>query len=245
MVWTNEKRKLLRQFILEAKHAVVLTGAGISTESGVPDFRSKEGWWNKINPAEVASVTALEKDYELFRDFYKHRIKTLENCHFNVGHKILAEWEAGNIIKAIVTQNIDGFHKESGSRNVYELHGSINDIRCHSCNRSGRMEDFLGDKFCIFCGGKLRPGVVLFGESLPSDAWEGAYNEISKSDLLLVIGTSLNVSPVNSLPLAAGGRRVLINVGETQMYNMFDLVINEGSGKVLTELDLPCQASGQ
>ena len=201
----------MKDLIRESKYIVVLTGAGISTESGIPDFRSKDGWWNKINPMEVATIDALEGNYELFREFYKHRIKIMEGCSHNIGHKILADWEKAGVIKAVVTQNIDGFHREAGSENVYELHGSINDIRCYSCGEKHQNEDLINDKACKICKGKLRPGVVLFGEQLPAEAWEGAYREILKSDLVIVIGTSLNVSPFNDLPFVSKGKKILIN----------------------------------
>ncbi|NLY70450.1 MAG: NAD-dependent deacylase [Clostridiales bacterium] len=227
----------LRDYLNQSKYAVVLTGAGISTESGIPDFRSKDGWWNKINPAEVASVNALENNYELFREFYKYRIKMLDGCKFNRGHRILADWEDKGLVKSVVTQNIDGFHKDAGSKRVYELHGSISAIRCYVCEKEHSVEDFVNDKRCEVCGGNLRPGVVLFGEGLPSDVWQEAYDEILKSDLLLVIGTSLNVSPVNSLPTVAKGKRVLINAEKTFMDDIFDLVINAGAGMVLESVD--------
>ncbi|MGI6730332.1 MAG: NAD-dependent deacylase [Anaerovoracaceae bacterium] len=223
----------LTDFLNESKYTVVLTGAGISTESGIPDFRSKDGWWKKLNPSEVASINALENNYDLFREFYKYRISMLEGCKFNKGHKVLADWEEKGFVNSVVTQNIDGFHIDAGSKNTYELHGSINAIRCHSCGKVHSVEDFINDKQCEACGGNLRPGVVLFGEGLPTDVWHKAYEEIEKSDLLLVIGTSLNVSPVNSLPSVAKGKKVLINAEKTQMDHLFDLVINAGSGTVL------------
>lgn len=231
----------LRDYLNQSKYTVVLTGAGISTESGIPDFRSKDGWWNKINPAEVASIKALENNYELFRDFYKYRLMMLEGCKFNRGHKILADWEDKGLVKAVVTQNIDGFHKDAGSNRVYELHGSISAIRCHACEKKYTVEDFVNDKNCQACGGNLRPGVVLFGEGLPSYVWQEAYDEIVNADLLLVIGTSLNVSPVNSLPTVAKGKKVLINAEKTHMDDIFDLVINSAAGSVLAGVNKALQ----
>ncbi|MDD4565356.1 MAG: NAD-dependent deacylase [Eubacteriales bacterium] len=233
----SKKIEKLSQLLKESRYTVVLTGAGISTESGVPDFRSKDGWWKRINPSEVAAIEALENNYELFREFYKYRIKLLKSSNFNTGHKILADWEKEGIIKAIATQNVDGFHTEAGSKKVYELHGSISDIGCSSCSKGNQTENLMNDKLCEECGGKLRPGVVLFGESLPSSVWEKAYEEIAESDLLIVIGTSLNVSPVNSLPFAAKGKKVLINKDKTQFDNIFDLVVNESIGIVLNAVN--------
>lgn len=227
---------MLSSMLKEAKYTVVLTGAGMSTESGIPDFRSKDGWWQKIDPAQVASINSLEDNYEMFREFYKHRIKTLDGCHPNIGHEILAKLEDKGLIKTVVTQNIDGFHSKAGSKNVYELHGSINRITCYSCGKKSSVENFKADKSCDRCGGKLRPGVVLFGEGLPQDAWSKAYTEIEKSDLILVIGTSLNVSPINSLPFVSNGRKVLINMDDTIFDDKFDLIIKGKSGEILNEL---------
>lgn len=227
----------LAEMIRESKYTVVLTGAGMSTESGIPDFRSEGGWWRRINPATVATVDALENNYELFKEFYKHRFKSLEPCKPNIGHLILAEWENSGLIKSVMTQNVDGLHKKAGSQKIHELHGSINDVLCHSCGDKHTKESFINEESCKKCGGKLRPGVVLFGESLPILAWENAYREIETSDLLIVIGTSLNVSPVNSLPLAAGGERVLINMESTSFDNKFDPIIHDKAGLVLDEVN--------
>ncbi len=230
----DESIKKSSQLLRNAKYAVVLTGAGMSTESGIPDFRSKDGWWNKIDPATVATMDAFENNYELFREFYQHRIAALEPCKPNPGHKILADWETKGIIKCIVTQNIDGFHGEAGNKRVYELHGSIGDIKCYTCGEKNQKENFMNNNSCPTCGRKLRPGVVLFGESLPATIWENAYEEISKSDLIVVMGTSLNVSPVNSLPFVTKGKKILINMEETELDTRFDLVINDKVGWVLS-----------
>lgn len=233
----SKKIENLSKFLKESQYTVVLTGAGISTDSGVPDFRSEDGWWKKINPAEVATIDALENNYDLFREFYKYRVKLLKSVKFNTGHKILADWEKEGLIKAVATQNVDGFHKDAGSKNVYELHGSVSDIVCASCGKGNQLDNLMNDKLCEECGGKIRPGVVLFGEGLPSDVWDKAYEEIAESDLLVVIGTSLNVSPVNSLPFAARSKKVLINKDKTQSDNIFDIVINENSSIVLSAVN--------
>lgn len=227
----------LSDLLHNSKYAVVLTGAGMSTESGVPDFRSKEGWWNKINPATVASTSALEHNYDLFRDFYQYRIKALSQCKPNTGHKILAEWEAKGLIKCVITQNVDGFHKAAGSKNVYELHGSINSIRCDSCGKETDVQNFMDNADCPVCKGKLRPGVVLFGESLPEDAWSKAIEEIRKADLIIVIGSSLTVSPVNHLPFITKGKKVLINLDNTDLDSEFDLIIHGKAADTLNKLN--------
>ena len=230
----NELIEKLSLLLKESKYALVLTGAGMSTESGIPDFRSKDGWWKKIDPSTAATINALENNYEVFREFYKHRISTLEPCKPNKGHEILAEWEKRGLIKSVITQNIDGFHSKAGSDQVYELHGLIDDIRCHNCGRKSNKDNFTNNKSCSACGGKLRPGVVLFGENLPTRAWKDAQKEIMKSDLVIVIGTSLKVSPFNGLPFLTDGKKVLINKDRTELDEMFDLVINDKIGKVLS-----------
>ncbi|MGI6751917.1 MAG: SIR2 family NAD-dependent protein deacylase [Anaerovoracaceae bacterium] len=227
----------LAEMMKNSKYTVVLTGAGMSTESGIPDFRSEGGWWRKINPATVATVDALENNYELFKEFYKHRFESLQPCSPNVGHHVLASWENRGLIKSVMTQNVDGLHRKAGNVKVHELHGSIENVYCHTCGKKHDKDDFIAEKPCRKCGGKLRPGVVLFGESLPALPWENAYREIETSDLLLVIGTSLNVSPVNTLPLVAGGERVLINMESTGFDNRFNLIINDKAGSVLNKVN--------
>lgn len=148
----NEKLGLLSLWMKQSKYTVVLTGSGMSTESGIPDFRSAGGWWRNIDPAKVASSYALETQYELFRDFYIMRINTLANCKPHEGHRLLAEWEKRGLVHCLATQNVDQFHQESGSRNVYELHGNIRTVRCADCGRVAVLDDFLEKKPCAKCG---------------------------------------------------------------------------------------------
>ncbi len=226
----------LVDFLMKSGHTVVLTGAGMSTESGIPDFRSKDGWWQKYDPTVLASVDSLDRNYELFRDFYKYRLEVVGKCRPNPGHEVLAELENMGMISSISTQNVDEFHREAGSKSVFELHGSIKNIYCADCGAKSTVEDFMGNKSCSRCGGRLRPGVVLFGEGLPQNVWARAQNEIEKSDLLLVIGTSLNVSPVNYLPRLARGKKVLINLDDTPFNREFDLVFKSKAAESLEEL---------
>ena len=137
----NGNIELLASWIKESKYTVVLTGAGMSTESGIPDFRSKDGWWKNLDPTTVASTYALENKYDLFRDFYIMRINTLKNCKPHIGHKILADWEKRGLVQCIATQNVDRFHHEAGSKNVYELHGNIRTVKCEDCGANGQLED--------------------------------------------------------------------------------------------------------
>lgn len=227
----------LVSWMKEATHTIILTGAGMSTESNIPDFRSKDGWWKNIDPRTVATTDALKNNYDLFHEFYSMRINLLKNCSPHQGHHILAKWEEAGLIQAIATQNVDGFHTASGSCNVYELHGNIHKIRCAKCNSSATENPFLNKERCKSCGGKLRPGVVLFGEMLPQDIWNSALSHIRKSDLVIVIGTSLEVYPANELPYMTKGRTVYLNAEISSHGTNFDLAIEGKAGEVLKKLD--------
>lgn len=227
----------LAGWIKASGFTVILTGAGMSTESGLPDFRSRRGWWKNIDPSTVATIDALETDYSLFHDFYSMRLKKLEECRPHEGHYILAEWEKRNLVYSIATQNVDGFHKSAGSSKVHELHGSLRSIRCSGCGKPGTVEGFLGGESCSSCGKSLRPGVVLFGEMLPQDAWECALRDIKGADLVIVIGTSLQVYPANQLPSMTKGRTVLINYDAPSGGSRFDLVVEGKARDTLIRLD--------
>ena len=227
----------LAEAIANSRDAVVLTGAGMSTESGIPDFRSSKGLWRKIDPRRVATVEAMEKDYDLFRRFYRERLRNLEHVRPHAGHYVLAEWAERGILRAVITQNVDGLHHRAGSPEVYELHGTLRKARCHWCGRSADLTDFIEGRPCGACGGPLRPDVVLFGELLPEDEWNRAMEAIRGSSLLLVIGTSLEVYPVNQLPMLATGIRAIINGSMTDWDHRFHHVIHARIGKTLTKLD--------
>lgn len=232
----NKEIETLALWLQKAHYAVVLTGAGMSTEARVPDFRSREGWWKKIDPRTVATVEAMYHHYELFHDFYRMRVQLLKGCKPHKGHDILAQWEKNGLLQAIVTQNVDGFHSAAGNHRVYELHGSIRSFRCVSCGQPATEETFLKKELCKRCGGNLRPNVVLFGESLPQESWHAAMAEIQKSDLVIVIGTSLEVYPASQLPQMTTGKTVYINL-EADEHHYFDLVIQGKAGEVLQQVD--------
>ena len=208
----KEGVEILARLMKESNYTVVLTGAGMDTESNIPDFRSQDGLWKKYDPRLLASIDTFEENYPLFRDFYSERIKRLKNVRPHEGHYILADFERRGIIKSIATQNVSDLHRIAGNEKVYELHGNIRKIRCSSCGQEAGLDNFLKKAKCGVCGkDALRPEVVLFGESLPAKEWALAEEDIRKSDLLLVIGTSLEVYPVNQLPFFTRGKRVLIN----------------------------------
>lgn len=227
----------LSVWLQNSTYTTVLTGAGMSTESNIPDFRSKEGWWQNIDPRTVASTDALGNNYDLFHEFYRMRVNRLKECTPHKGHEILATWEQKGLIQGIATQNVDGFHIQAGNKNVYELHGSIHKFRCENCGKSAEEEHFLSKRNCHYCGGRLRPGVVLFGEMLPEENWRQSLSSIQKSDLVIVIGTSLEVYPVNQLPKMTKGKTVFINTEVDSTHHNFDLIIEGKAGEVLKLVD--------
>lgn len=227
----------LNEWLKKSKKTVILTGAGMSTESGVPDFRSASGWWQNIDPRTVATIEALERNYSLFHSFYKIRIEHLEKVIHHEGHKILADWEKLGKVALIATQNVDGFHQLAGSQRVEELHGSIRSIRCHHCGEKAEMVAFLQKDRCQ-CGGKLRPNVVLFGETLPQASWQQTLHAIHTAELVLVIGTSLEVYPVNQLPSMTSGKTVYINLDVAHQRLQFDLIIQGKVKEILEQLKI-------
>ncbi|MEW9669974.1 NAD-dependent deacetylase [Ammoniphilus sp. 3BR4] len=233
----NESEAQLAAWLKESNNTVVLTGAGMSTESGLPDFRSKSGWWKNIDPTTVASVQALKDNYALFHEFYKTRMEDLGHSQPHEGHFILAQWEKRGLVRAIATQNVDGFHQKAGSQKVYELHGSIRSARCHNCSAPVEMDQFLGGEPCGKCGGKLRPNVVLFGEMLPEEAWDQSISAIRMAELVVVIGTSLQVYPVNQLPKMTKGKIAIINLEPTDQDKRFDLAIYSKAGEALMAVE--------
>jgi NAD-dependent deacetylase len=227
----------LAEWISLSNFTVVLSGAGMSTESGLPDFRSKDGWWRRLDPHQVSNLDTLEDNYELFRDFYMYRIETVERHAPHLGHRILAKWEKKGRIHGIATQNVDGYHAAAGSEKVAELHGNIRSIRCHRCGRGAAVSDFLSKRNCSACQGRLRPNVVLFGEMLPEKAWNQAMQWFRSAELVIVIGTSLQVAPASQLPQLTSGRTVYMNMEIPDRLYRFDLAIQGKAQNLLAELD--------
>lgn len=232
----ENKIKKLGKWLKESSYTVVLTGAGMSTESGIPDFRSKDGLWKKKDPMKLASTHALANNYDEFYEFYKMRFGSLAGHEPHKGYDILAKWEEDGLVDSIVTQNIDDFHLKAGSENVYRIHGSINEHRCSRCNTPVEKSDFMDKKLCDKCGGNLRPGIVLFGEALPEGELEASMEEMERAELVIVIGTSLTVYPVSQLPNITRGKKVYIN-REIQGNNNFNLTFQETAGDLLKKVD--------
>ena len=233
---------MLVQLLKDSTNTVIYTGAGMSTESGLPDFRSaKTGLWEKDDPAELASTEALNRNVEKFFRFYRERVLGVKDCIPHKGHELLARWEREGHIQAIITQNVDGFHSEAGSVNVMELHGTLQKVHCQTCGEVYGNDMYEAEEFYCTCGGKLRPSVVLFGEGLPEEAFMKAAEASEKADLFIVLGSSLTVSPANQFPLIAkeqGAKLVIINLEATHFDDYADLVINDRKiGDVLVEIE--------
>jgi NAD-dependent deacetylase len=233
----------LASLIREADSVVALTGAGISVPSGIPDFRTPgKGLWEKVDPMEVAHIDAFHRDTRRFWSFYRPRFADLDEKLPNAAHEALAELEARGQLEAIVTQNIDRLHAKAGSERVIEVHGSIATSSCTTCRTSyplesvGELFDEDGVATCACCMGKVKPDVVLFGELLPEPAIADAQVLCAGADLLLCVGSSLEVHPVAGLPeltLAAGGRIAIVTQGPTPYDDAAELKLD---GDVVDEL---------
>jgi NAD-dependent deacetylase len=216
----------LAGLLREAERAVVLTGAGISVPSGIPDFRSPgTGLWEKVDPMEVAHIDAFRRDPDRFWGFYGQRFASLRDKRPNRAHEIVAELERRGLVRGVITQNVDRLHRLAGSERVVEVHGSIDSAVCLECGGHVGVDRILElidsgvqTPECEACVAPLKPDVVLFGELLPMDAMAEAEALASEADLMLCVGSSLEVFPVASLPAVAmesGGRLAIVTQGQT------------------------------
>ena len=232
----------LKQWVAEAKRIVFFGGAGVSTESGIPDFRSTGGLyhqeWN-YPPETILSHTFYERNPEEFFRFY-HAKLLVKGVEPNAAHKKLAQWEQEGKLTAIVTQNIDGLHQAAGSKRVLELHGSVHRNYCERCGKFFDFDFMLnseGVPHCDQCGGRIKPDVVLYEEGLDSRILEESINAIANADLLIIGGTSLNVYPAAGLiNYYRGNRLVLINKGAVARDVDAGLVITDPIGEVLSQV---------
>ncbi|MDQ3935968.1 MAG: NAD-dependent deacylase [Actinomycetota bacterium] len=216
----------LAELLREAERAVVLTGAGVSVPSGIPDFRTPgKGLWEKVNPMEVAHIDAFRRSPDRFWQFYSDRFATLVDKRPNPAHVAIAELERAGIVRGVITQNVDRLHRMAGSTRVIEVHGSIDQCVCLECGGKVALDHVLelierspGAPECAACIHPLKPDVVLFGEMLPAAAMAEAHALAQEADLMVCVGSSLEVFPVASLPgvtLEAGGRIALVTQGPT------------------------------
>ena len=237
----EEKIELFKKLVKESDNIVFFGGAGVSTESGIPDFRSKDGLYNqkyKYPPEEILSHTFFMNKTEEFYEFYRDKLNSLK-YEPNITHIKLAELEQKGKLKAIITQNIDGLHQKAGSKNVLELHGSVLRNYCMLCHKFYSAEEIFNSTNIPICSctGIIKPDVVLYEEGLDNEILTKSILAISNADLMIVAGTSLTVNPASSLiNYFKGNNLVLINRDSTIYDYKANLVINESLGKVFKEL---------
>ena len=237
----EEKIQKFKQIIDESNNIVFFGGAGVSTESGIPDFRSKDGLYNqqyKYPPEQILSHTFFINNTEEFYKFYKAKMNSLQ-YEPNITHIKLAELESKGKLKAVITQNIDGLHQKAGSKKVYELHGSVLRNYCMDCNKFYDADYVFNSKGIAKCncGGIIKPDVVLYEEGLDNSTITNSILAIQNADVLIVAGTSLTVQPASSLINYFSGKYlVLINRDSTPYDYKANLVINDSLGKVFSEI---------
>jgi NAD-dependent deacetylase len=233
--------------IRSARRGIALTGAGISTPSGIPDFRSPgSGLWTHFDPFEVASLAAFRSRPDRFYDWIRPLANQVLEAQPNPAHFALARLQQAGFLTSIITQNIDGLHQKAGSSGVFEVHGTINHLTCVSCFRqvetSESIQDLLAENTvpkCLQCGGVLKLDVILFDEELPFDTWVSAEEATRGCDLMLVLGSSLEVLPVSRLPFTAmenGARLIVVNFSETYIDGRADVVISGDVADVLPQI---------
>jgi NAD-dependent deacetylase len=241
----------LAELIRESRRTVALTGAGVSVPSGIPDFRTPEkGLWENVDPMEVAHIDVFERDPARFWSYYRPRFQALGDKRPNGAHEALAELERRGFLDGTITQNVDRLHRAAGSREVVEVHGSIDTSTCRSCGVGYGLEDVealfdaAGVARCAACEGAVKPDVVLFGELLPEEAMRRAQELAEAAELMLCVGSSLVVHPVAGLPaltLERGGRLAIVTKGPTPYDDeaalKLDGEVDEELGALLAALD--------
>jgi NAD-dependent deacetylase len=240
-VQTSAER--LAALIREHQPCVVLTGAGVSTESGIPDFRSPGGIWARYDPTQYATIEAFRRDPVKVWDFYARRLAVLKEARPNAAHDALAALEHAGFVEAVVTQNIDRLHGLAGSQDVIEVHGSIRTSSCLACGERASLDEVVRmleqapAPSCPRCGSIMKPDVVMFGELMPQGAMDRASELAGRARLLLVVGSSLNVYPVADLPrktLAAGGKLAIVNNEPTPFDDWAELAVHAPAGETLS-----------
>jgi len=230
--------------LARSRESVALTGAGVSTESGLPDFRSPGGLWAGVDPLAVASLTAFRERPAAFYDFYRTRLAHLAGARPNPAHYALVDLERFGLV-AVVTQNVDGLHQAAGSRRVIELHGNLREAACIDCRRTAPIGviaealDRHAFPVCAHCGGRLKPNVVLFEEVLPATAYREAEEAVRRADAVLAAGSSLQVTPAAWLPEVArahGAGVIIVNDAPTGLDALADVVLRGRVGRLLPAL---------
>ncbi|QDH19546.1 SIR2 family NAD-dependent protein deacylase [Saccharibacillus brassicae] len=251
---TIKKIEKVVELIQHSRSTVIFTGAGVSTASGIPDFRSSDGLWHNHDPLKVSHVKLVYEDPKSLFSFYADRYREFITHEPNGAHRILAKWQQDGLINKVVTQNIDDYHQQAGSKNVIELHGNM-EVRCQHCNRLLPASRFLkGYGRCQqpsleideMCNGILRPNVVLFGEELPQKTFKQASKAHMEAELCIIIGSSCSIYPANLLPRQTvssnNGKIVIINKGETELDHLASVKISEWEALLsLQEIDRSLQ----
>jgi NAD-dependent deacetylase len=250
---TSELVERAASLLVEARRTVVLTGAGISTPSGIPDFRSPgDGLWVQREPEDVASLRAFLRDPAAFAAWLRPLLCRIIEAEPNPAHRALAELEQAGLVRAIITQNIDGLHQRAGSQRVLELHGHLRESTCLRCGRkvptARLIETFMASgelSHCSECGGTLKPDIVLFGEVLPEDVLVEAEEEVASCDLIWVVGSSLVVAPASFLPryaLAHGAGLIIANREPTSLDPLAELILRGDVAELLPAIAAACHA---
>lgn len=228
----------------QSKYAVVLTGAGLSTASGIPDFRSEgTGLWSRDEPMEVASLTTFRVAPERFFQWFRPLAGQIFNAQPNFAHDALVDLEKAGKVHSIITQNVDVLHQKAGSKSVIEMHGTLRTLTCTQCYHQQDAQAYLGPfvergeiPLCPICKNVLKPDVILFGEQLPQTAWLQAQREARQCDLMMVVGSSLEVLPVAGLPMQAldrGAHLIIINHSPTYLNGRADVTLMEDVTEII------------
>ena len=245
---TNEQEvRRAAELLRGARHAIALTGAGISTPSGIPDFRSPgDGLWEKDNAMDVISLRVFGHDPQRFYKWMRPLLGAKMAAQPNPAHVALADLEQRGILKAEITQNIDDLHRRAGSQQVLEMHGTLQTVTCWECGEQTQSEELLPDYLatgemprCPHCGGVVKPDIVFFGELLPADTVAASRWQVDRADVMLVAGSSLEVAPVSQLPMCVidrGGRVIVVNYTPTYIDPWADVVIQDDVATVLPRI---------
>lgn len=243
---TQQQIEQAAVLIVNSKYVVALTGAGISTPSGVPDFRSPgSGLWEKVNPLLVASSFSFRLQPQVFYEWARPLVRKLLKAEPNPAHHALAKLEEMGVLKAVITQNIDDLHQRAGSKRVLELHGNMQQATCLKCRKVVPIQDMIeqfveaGEMPYCSCGGLLKPNVVLIGEQLPRWVLLEAWGEAEKCDLMMVVGSSLEIVPAAEIPFVAlrcGAKAIVVNHQPTPLDSQADVVIREDVAEALPHI---------